>query len=133
MTCENCIRLTRELREALETIEEYERPEQSITPEIHKIRKWLGRPARIQTARMLDALMKTPGQIVTNERLAFAMEYDGDLPIFKILSVHSTYLRNALERRGLPRSVRTGYGSGRWIDPENAAIIAAEIEAFNGS
>ena len=133
MTRENCIRLTRELREARELIEEYERPEQAIAPRFQKIRKWLGRPARVQTVKMLDALLKSPGQIVTNDRLAFAMEYDGDKPVFKILSVHSTYLRNALERRGLPRSVRTGYGSGRWIDPENAALISAAIEANCGS
>ena len=133
MTCDRCISLTRELREARELIAEYERPDATVTPEVQRVRKWLGRPTRIQTAKMLMALLKSPGQIVSNDRLAFAMDYDGDAPVTRILSVHSSHLRKSLQNKGLPRSVRTGYGAGRWIDPNNAALITAAIEANCGS
>lgn len=129
--CPNCIRLTRELREAQETISEYERPQESASAEIHRIRDWLGRPSRIQSAKLLAALLRSPGNVVPNELLAFAMDYDGDRPVNLVLSTHSTYLRRSLERRGMPRSIQSAYGQGRYINANDAHTIKSAIESLN--
>jgi DNA-binding response OmpR family regulator len=126
--CANCIRLTRELREALELVAEYERAPKNVDARAYQINNWLHRPCQIQSAKMLKALLDADGKVVLRDRLAFLMNYQGDLPAERILTVNGSRLNKALENKGLPRAVRNAFGQGYYIETKNADAIRAAME-----
>ena len=128
MTCENCIRLTRELREALELIDEYERPGAVSDARVYRINHWLSRPCSVQGAKILAALLDAKGQVVPRDRLVYIIDYAGDLPIERILSVNISRLRVALRNRGLKVSVNNAHSKGYYIDTKDADVIRAAME-----
>lgn len=130
MTCENCIRLTRELREARELIEEYERPGAMVDSRVYELNNWLGRPCQVQGAKMLVALMDAGGKIVPRDRLIHIIDYHGDLRVERILTVNVSRVNKALTNKGLPRAVRNAHGVGYYVSATDAETIRA---AFNGS
>lgn len=127
MACESCAQLTRELREAREEIEELSRPQKSFSAEVQKTRDWLGTPCRLQTAKLLLCLMKTPGRILDNDTLLFAMDYHGDGDASHIISVHTAMLRSSLRAKGLGPCVLSAYGRGRFIEKEDADLIREDM------
>ena len=127
MTCDRCISLTRELREARELIAEYERPGSVIDTRVYRANDWLGRPCQVQGAKILMALIDAPGKIVPRDRLAHIIDYAGDLPIERILSVNVSRLNSALSKRGMPR-VKNAHGKGYYVDADDAKRILEEME-----
>ena len=128
MTCEHCIRLTRELREALELIEEYERAPSMIDARVYRINNWLRRPCQVQSAKMLKALLDANGKVVPRDRLTHLMNYQGDLPVERILTVNGSRLNKALENKGLPRAVKNAFGQGYYVSVDDTKRILEEME-----
>jgi DNA-binding response OmpR family regulator len=128
--CDNCVRLTRELREAQELIAEYERPGAVIDSRVYRVNNWLRRPCQIQSAKILVALLDAAGKVVPRDRLIHIIDYQGDLRIERILTVNVSRLNKALENKGMPRAVKNAFGEGYYIYDADADIIRA---ALNGS
>lgn len=130
MTCEHCIRLTRELREAKELLSEYERDENTHSPDVYRMNDFLGRPCQLQAAKMILMLIERPGQVVLNDTLVFGMQFNGNITASKVLHVNASRARAALVKSGLPKSVKCAWSKGYYIEPRDAEIIRT---AFNGS
>lgn len=126
--CPRCIQLTRELREARETIAEYERPSATMSAQANRVSRWLGLPCHPQAAKMLLLLMAKPGEIVLRDALLFGIDYHGDADVVKTLQVQASRARVSLIRRGLPRGIQSAKGSGYYIEKSDAAIIRRAME-----
>lgn len=128
MMCDNCARLTRELREAREELREYERPAETHSAEVYRLNDFLGRPCQLQAAKMILMLMERPGQVVLKDNLIFGMQFNGSITATKVLHVNASRARAALIKAGLPRSVRSAWDKGYYIEQKDADMIRAAME-----
>lgn len=121
MPCDNCVRLTRELREAREELSEYRAPD--TQPDPAKLLRWLRKPASPQTAYLLLHLAQRPGRVCEIMDLADAMNAADTMNPRNCVRVHVARARRCLEFRGAPDAIFNLYGVGFGLDRATAAMI----------
>jgi|GEM_PF-3928367 len=125
--CPNCIRLTRELREAREELAAYaEGPLDDVDQDLARVGLWLGARGNGNSARILMAIMQCDGRIVGWTQLGEMIGYEG-INVRGYLGVYICWIRKGLERNGM--KIHTAWGSGWWIDKPTIKAIRAAIGA----
>lgn len=117
MGCANCERMKREIRELREELEEWRLMDgEVVDSKVHDLAKNLR--VRPQAAKLLMALMASPGQTVPVDRLARAIGYDGD-DINRMVAMAAHALRSG----GVP--IETVWGKGRRVRLSDVEKIRA--------
>ena len=129
MTCDNCARLTRELREAREELAEYR--DALPDTEDHRvvlIAKRLG--IQPQGGRMAAEMADRNGRICTTELLGELIGYGGEGYVGDpgrlmtgVVRVNISRLRKALERAGCPGAVVNYHGTGYALSEAGVKLV----------
>ena len=121
MACDNCARLTRELREAKEELAEYQI--EAIEPDPVKLLRWLRKPATPQTAALVLHLSRSPGRACQIMDLSDAMGASQTMDPRNGVRVHVARARRCLEYRGMSEVIFNQYGVGFSIERDAAKAI----------
>lgn len=134
MACDECDRLRKQVRELKEEIAEYEADTLDDSEDPMPMRLTQTFRIRPQSARILWAMMKKPGRVLSMDALAHASEYHGDTTnpndrAFKQSTrTNISRIRRGLESRQIFGGVQNSYGRGFLLTKE-AAVRIAEILA----
>ena len=130
MTCNNCERLNREIRELREELAEWGRVEKNETL-ADKLRKRFR--LRPQASHVLAELVTRPDRVFGRDAMIQHMGYTGS-PMETVRDGEDqairnaiTWIRNALKDERLDVTIRNIYGAGYLVSKADAAVIRAAV------